>query len=50
MIFGLAFYGDGVDDAATREIIDGVWRRVLCDPDAAATCRPSRSSGTCPTA
>ncbi|MGB2822999.1 MAG: hypothetical protein WBF17_18595, partial [Phycisphaerae bacterium] len=39
MIFGVAFHGDGVDDAAAREIVEGVWKHVLWNPS--ATGRPA---------
>jgi hypothetical protein len=32
-ILGLAFYGDGVDDAAARDITEGAWKKVLWNPE-----------------
>jgi hypothetical protein len=39
MIFGLAFHGDGVDDAAAKEIVEGVWKNVWWNPS--GTGRPA---------
>jgi len=38
LIIGLAFYGDGVDDAAAKEIVDGAWSKVLWNPEFSDRC------------
>ncbi len=39
MIFAVAFHGDGVDDDAASQIVDGVWKHVWWNPS--ATGRPA---------
>ncbi len=41
-IIGLAFHGDGVDDAAAREIAEGAWK-VMWDPEYSLRCVTDRA-------
>jgi len=43
MIIGLAFYGDGVDDTAAEEIVEGAWNMILWNPDFSDRCVSDRA-------